>query len=502
MPKLYACIISPEARRDRSALIGTARQFSYSIELLDDGILFDVSGLERLVGKPERIAKNILAELKRTNTPGSVAVAQTVDTAILLARQKTAQSSRFSASEEKQSEACTLNTPDMFAQLPLRDLDIEQDTLNVFNELGLHRVEDLLAIPHDDLVNRYGREFESVIKTIQQKGDRLIMPNVKESRVSWGYELDLAVEDFEQLIFILNHGLEILFDQIAHYGLSTEQLDISFKLSNKMERCYEIKTSFPTLERPFWLKLINLRVSLAPPEAAITSMNVTAYFTKPRPSQRGLYTVSRPEPESLLLTVNKIKKLVGEENVGVPVILNQRLAEGFTLDADAMPEGKTRNNKDRISSRLCRSICGEACSTGQPASNSTAMPPRPAEQIGGTAAKISLEATEKQSFSANRAAEPLVSVKPHISQNHGIVAFSYFRPPVLAEVLVRDGRLVFIKTRYFSGHVVEYSGVWRANSKWWDTPWKMQEWDVEVEDHGVYRLCKEGQEWFITGEYD
>src|SRR5438874_2937415 len=246
MPKLYACIISPEARRDRSALIATAHQFSYSIELLDDGILFDVSGLERLVGKSERIAKNILAELKQTNTPGSIAVAETVDTATLLARQKPVQSSRFSVSNEKQAEACTLNTPDAFQQLPLRDLDIEQDTLNVFNELGLRRVEDLLAIPHDDLINRYGRDFESVIKTIRQKGDRLIVPNVKESCVSWGYDLDLAVEDFEQLIFILNHGLEILFDQIAHHGLSTEQLDISFKLSNKTKRDYEIKTSFPT----------------------------------------------------------------------------------------------------------------------------------------------------------------------------------------------------------------------------------------------------------------
>src|SRR5207253_62653 len=138
--------------------------------------------------------------------------------------------------------------------------------------------------------------------------------------------------------------------------------------SNKTKRDYEIKTSFPTLDRPFWLKLINLRIALDPPEAAITSINITSHFTKPRPSQRGLYAVSQPEPESLLLTVNKIKKLVGEENVGVPVLLDQRLSEAFALDAEKLPEGKTRNNNNRISSRLCRSICGEACFTGKPAS--------------------------------------------------------------------------------------------------------------------------------------
>ena len=61
--------------------------------------------------------------------------------------------------------------------------------------------------------------------------------------------------------------------RIDHYGFSTEQLDINFKLNNKTERNYEIKTSFPTLEKTFWLKLINLRVSLDPPEAAIFAVN-------------------------------------------------------------------------------------------------------------------------------------------------------------------------------------------------------------------------------------
>ena len=424
MSKLYACIIS-HSEADKRDLVSIARQFSYSIETLDDGILFDISGLERLIGNPEKIAQKILAELKHAKIPGSIAVSDTVEAATLLARQK---------SDAEHS----LRLPDVFPQLPLDGLDIEEDTLNVFNDLGLHRVEDLLAVPQDELIKRYGREFENVVRAIRQKGDRLLTPNVKESNVSWSYELDHAVEDFEQLIFILNHGLDALFRRVAYYGISTEHLDISFRLSNKTTRNYEIKTSFPTLERAFWLKLINLRVSLDPPEAGIVSLDVVSYFTKPRPSQRGLYAVSRPEPESLLLTVNKIKKLVGKENVGIPVLLDQRLAQPFTLNADAIPDVRTGSDSDR--------------------------------DLGAA--------------------------------NRGVIAFSYFCPPLSAEVLVRDGRLVFIKTRSFSGHVAECSGVWRANSKWWDTPWKTHEWDIEIESGGVYRLCRAGEEWFVVGEYD
>ena len=417
MSKLYACIISTDAEDE---LLSAARQFSARIEMLDDGVLFDVAGLERLIGNPDQIAENILSHLKTNNVSGNVAVANTVDTAILLARQKKGLNH-------------TIAWPAEFQKLPLRDLGIERDSIGIFNELGINNIEELRQIPVDDLINRYGRDFRKVIDVIEQNDKSFLTPNVKENNVGWNYELDFPVDDFEQLIFIVNHGLDNLLGEIDHYGLSTEQLDIAFKLNNKTTRNYEIKTSFPTLEKTFWLKLINLRVSLDPPEAAIISVQVVSHFTRPRPNQKGLYAVSRPEPESLLLTINKLKKLVGEDSVGIPVLLNQRLSEPFTLDADKLPQG-----------------------------------------------------TETLEVRAEKS----------------VISFIYYHPPVRAEVLVRDSRLVFIKTQHFSSHVTACSGVWKANSKWWDKSWKTQEWDIEVEDHGLYRLCKVDKEWFLAGEYD
>jgi hypothetical protein len=422
MSRLFACLIS---NADRTALAAVAGKFAHSIEMLDDGVLFDVSGLERLIGKPERVAQKILADIRRRNIAGNVAVAETAESAMLLARCPSPHASKDGATGLRQGE--------MFSELPLRDLDIEQDTLNVFEDLGLRRVEDLLAIPEDALIERYGREFENVIRTIRQKGDRLIVPNIKESSVSWSFTLDLSVENFEQLIFILNHGLDDLLARVEREGHSTDELDLDFRLANRTKRSYEIKTSFPTLEKAFWLKLINLRVSLDPPEAGILSLDVTARFTRPRPTQKGLYAAKRPEPESLLLTAGKLKKLVGEKNVGTPTLLDQRLFKPFALDADSLPTGK--------------------------------------EQL-------------------------------EITFGRPVIAFSFYRPAMRCEVLVRNEQLVFIRTRNFSGHIVNTSGVWRSNSKWWDKPWKTKEWDIEVENYGIYRLCKAKEEWFLIGEYD
>ena len=420
MPRFFACIISPDMGRDEAALVSIAREFSYLIETIDDGVLFDVSGLERLIGKPEAIASGILEKLRERNIAGSLAVADTIDSACLLARQN--------------KGLHTVNSPEIFPKLPLGELPIEQDTLNVLDDLGIRKVEDLLAVPQEELIERYGKDFRKVIDVVEQKGPSMLKPNIKQSQTSWAYELDAPVEDFEQLIFLLNYGLEQLFADITACGMSTEHLDIYFRLKNRTAKAYEIKTSFPTLERPFWLKLINLRVSLEPPEAEIISVRVTSHFTKPRPSQSGLYAASKPEPESLLLTIGKLKKLVGDENVGVPVILNQRIPEPFKLDCERLPKG----------------------------------------------------------------VEHLDQKGPRLP----VIAFTYYRPPRCAEVVYRDRRLVFIRTRYFEGYVRGYSGVWKGSSAWWDRQWRTHEWDVEMENRGIYRLCRANKAWFILGEYD
>ena len=504
--KLYACIISTDAKKDKAILLSIAQQFSYSIEMLEDGILFDVSGLQNLVGDADNISQNILAELKKNLISGSVAVADTIDTAMLLARDTashmpcTTPSAEAAATPPKtggelgtplpslskegsgfsrgvvpdRKGSVHVASPENFPQLPLQNL-LDDDTLNVFNDLGIKSIRDLQQIPKDELITRYGQQFKNIIDVIEQKGSCLLAPNVKENKLSWDYQLDSPVDDFEQLIFILNHGLERLLSQTSHYGFSTEQLDIFFKLQNKTERCYEIKTSFPTLEKTFWLKLINLRISLDPPESEIVAIRVTSHFAPPRPAQQGLYAVSRPDPELLLLTVNKLKKLVGEENVGVPVLLDQRVAQPFDLNADATPSGKECGS--RIADQKDRG--SRIWDRGFPANESQ---------------KTDQQPNLDDSKSAIR--------NPQSAISSPVIAFSYFNPPIQADVLVREKRLIFLRTQYFSGHVTKYSGVWKANSKWWDKSWKAQEWDVEIESHGVYRLCKVGKDWFLAGEYD
>ena len=420
MSKLYACIISEDVRDEAEVLLSIAHSFAYRVEALEDGVLFDVSGLEKLVGNARTVAQKILGKLKEHDISGNVAVAETVEAAQLLARHNSGLNH-------------TASYGDGFRQLPLKNLEIDRDTIGIFEALGISRIEELQQVPADELIARYGREFRGVLDVIGQNPRRTLTPNIRENRVSWNYDLDFPVDDFGQLIFIVNRALDESLSQVEHHGFSTEQLDIRLKLENKTERSYEIKTSFPTLDRSFWLKLINLRISVDPPEAEILSVGLVSHFTKPRPAQGGLYAASRPQPESLLLTTGKIKRLVGEENVGVPVILEKRLELPFALDADKLPAGKEQAE---------------------------------------------------------------IKIAPPV------IAFSYFDPPLPAEIFVRNRQLTYLRTQHFRGRVLAYSGVWRQSSQWWGKSWNTQEWHVEVENAGIYRLQKRGEDWFVAGEFD
>jgi protein ImuB len=330
---LYACLIKDEGKTISdpslapctSSFLTIAEQFAYRIEAIDGGVLFDVSGLENRIGSPAQIAESILREMQARGIEANLAIAANASTAELYARSR---------------PGITIIETGEHQVLPLASAGIDEDTLNVFHALGMKDTADLRKIPEAELIARYGPEFRKTLDLLDQNGTHILTPNLKERKVSWEKAIDFPVDDFERLIFILGHGLGKVLEEAGAFGFSSEQIDITLELDNKTAAEYSIRLSFPTRDKSFWLKLVNLRIGNTPPEAAIVSMRLVCHFARPRALERGLFAATRPEPESLLLTVDKIKKIVGNENVGVPTLVDQRLPEAFELDHSKLPAGK------------------------------------------------------------------------------------------------------------------------------------------------------------------
>ncbi len=84
------------------------------------------------------------------------------------------------------------------------------------------------------------------------------------------------------------------------------------------------------------------------------------------------------------------------------------------------------------------------------------------------------------------------------------LALRAFRPPRLAQVVLREGRPAVVDAAGVHGAVVACAGPWRASGDWWDVAWSRDEWDVAVEPGGVFRLFLDRlrSSWFLEGELD
>jgi protein ImuB len=78
-----------------------------------------------------------------------------------------------------------------------------------------------------------------------------------------------------------------------------------------------------------------------------------------------------------------------------------------------------------------------------------------------------------------------------------------YRPPLRATVRVLHQAPVEIESSKITGRIVDLLGPYRASGDWWDREqWGVEEWDVEIEERGLYRIHQELSGWFIDGCYD
>jgi nucleotidyltransferase/DNA polymerase involved in DNA repair len=78
-----------------------------------------------------------------------------------------------------------------------------------------------------------------------------------------------------------------------------------------------------------------------------------------------------------------------------------------------------------------------------------------------------------------------------------------YRPGILASVELNNDKPALLKSSLISGKIVQVQGPWNLSGNWWDrTRWEISEWDVVLENGGIYRLAESLGQWEIVGVYD
>jgi protein ImuB len=264
--------------------------------------------------------------------------------------------------------------------------------------------------------------------------------------------LDDSIDNLEPLSFVVSGLTDRLCTALASRALAAQELRLCLMLESKEELAYAIRLPFPSQDGKSLNKLLGLEVQTNPPKSPVISVHVSAVPVIPRVTQNRLFEQATPEPEKLELTLARIARLVGPDNIGSPAPLDTHRPDAFGLKRLVVFKNEPRGR-----------------------------------------------AHKKQPIPI---AQP--SRRPRL-------ALRRFRPPLPATVEQRDGLPHSINARGHGGNrnvrgrVTRLGGPWRTSGDWWDPkPWSRDEWDAALSDGAVYRIYYDFRStaWFIDGVYD
>lgn len=318
------------AREKTTALFECAQGFSPRIEqTAEDTVTMDAVGLDRLFGSAHDIANAIARRAADLGFPANIAIACNPDAAVHAARGFSGVSVIPEGDEAK-----------FLAPLPVTLLTLAPEMEEIFGRWGVRTFHDLAALPEIGVAARLGDEGVRLQKLARGEGGRPLVPAGPPANFAEEMELEYPVTLLEPLSFILARLVGQLCERLEARALAAIEIRLRLQQENDLEHARSFRLPVPMRHPKLFLKLMELDLSSHPPEAAIVKVGVSAEPAKPRVTQNGLFVPLAPEPQKLELTLARIAKVVGEQNVGSPELLDTHRPRAFRMKRFATQAGQ------------------------------------------------------------------------------------------------------------------------------------------------------------------
>jgi protein ImuB len=444
---MFACVYAPDELTGLS-LVEFAYGFSPVVEEVREGtVVIDVEGCELLFGSPYQLASEVV---DRAEATVNVALAANPDAAIHAATYLKG-ITFISPGEEL---TCLGDFP--LARLDHSLVNVEKKVVDEILETlrlwGVRSFADFAALPVTGVSERLGQAGIKLQQLAAGKTERHLKVKQPAPVFANSIELEHPLSELEPLSFIFARLLHHLCAALNAYALATNELSVSMQLVDETTHERRLSLPYPMRDHKVFLKLLLLDTEMHPPHAAVRSVAIACEPVKPRVLQNGLFVPLAPAPDKLELTLARLAKLVGEQNIGSPALLDTHRPDAFSMKRFTLQTNAEVRKRRKV-------------------------------------------------------------VKPQSRIDHEpCLGFRTFRPPLRAIVEVDQGSPAQIsawsKQRSVYGKVVSVAGPWRTTGDWWrDDHWARDEWDVMLERQGqrsLYRIYREleTEHWFVEGNYD
>ncbi len=333
------------------------------------------------------------------------------------------------------------------APLMLDVLDLADDRRDVFRRWGLRTLGDLAALPARGLAERLGPDGPRLRRLACGQDDTPLVPTRAPDTFASTLDLEWPIDGLEPLSFVLARVLDPLMAALVRRGRRAAALTLDLGLVDGARHRRTLKPAAPSSEARTWRTLLLLDLEAHPPGEA------------------GAWDSGR-----------------GQAILSVTVSATPTAARAvqFSLLDPAQP------SPERLAELMAR--LHEWTASGR----------------GGSAALLDTHRPGAFAMEAFAPAAPRGTV-PAAARRDPRLALRACRPPLPAQVVVRDGAPVFVSAGAgVRGPVVDRAGPWRASGDWWDAPWSREEWDVAIDGGGLFRIFNDRLRgtWFVDGELD
>jgi protein ImuB len=313
--RVFVAVRVPEGEVDRAVGL-IVEEFSPNIEIADDGtVVFDLAG-----SQTERLGE-CLGRLQREFPEMSAGVSDNLASALLL------------VGERRGVNVAGKGGRGALANLGIESLGAGREFTELMLEWGIEDFDSFSHLPEDEMADRFGQEAVRLFRRVKGTEFRAASWNVKENEFRWSNSFDTEIRSVEPLKFIVSTGVRKIFEKLKRACLGTQECRISLRGCDGTCE-HGVKTIVPTLNEKLWLRLINLKLESEPLGFYVTDIGIEFIPAKMRSIQSDLFSANVLEPEQIGLVASKVRKLVGDGNVGVPVPLDSWEPRAFALEDD------------------------------------------------------------------------------------------------------------------------------------------------------------------------
>jgi protein ImuB len=307
----------------RAVLLECISHFSPRIEetFADNscGFVLDITGTERLFGPPAQLAQRLRTAIVSAGFRSSIAVSHNFDTARIKAEY-----TRGITVIPDDKEAASLTT------IPIDSLwlDAHYETFVLW---GISTLGELAEMPEEELITRLGQPAKLWLQLARGMAEHTFQPIETRFELKEHIEFETHVEQLDSLLFIGANMINNLVSRAAARAMSLSTITIQMSLEKQPTYQRVIRPAIPSSDRKFLLKLLQLEIAAHSPQAAITSLTLTAEVGQQSKVQLGLFAPQTPEPSRLDVTLARLKALVGDDHVGSPVLKDTHRSGSFDM---------------------------------------------------------------------------------------------------------------------------------------------------------------------------